>query len=301
MLGRLTKLCGALIFFAGSTQFCLADDHKAIVPDLIQASVLNLPDEATLIRLEADSEAKLELSTEQAITFQRSGNHLTAMLITDENTEPTILIDREAVTTSERAIEIRLTDANFDGIRDLLVETSIGYGGVNVFFDLLLGTESGFESVPVQTDLSNPEIDPVLKQIRTSTRSGPTWYLGVYEIEEERPFLHMTTTAAGDGIEYVRFMTSDGALEREMITDALADDPTDWKPIRLTLPKGALFPLRKDANTASEATDALPEDSDVLLLRLSEDKYFTLVEHAKTGVSGWLKTEWLPMPEGLRF
>lgn len=301
MFGRLTSLCGAIIVSAGVSELCFADDKSVAPQNLDLASVLELPNDETMIRLRSGSQAKLKMPDNKTLAIRRSEGRLLVEL--QQKNEPTTitLVDQEAVTTSDRSTEVRLVDANFDGLRDLLVETGIGYGGVNVFFELLLGTETGFEVSLVHSDLSNPEIDPTLKQIRTSMRSGPNWHLGVYEIEDARPYLHMTTTAAGDGLEYVRFLTSDGSLAREMITDALQDDPEDWKPISLKLPQDALFPLRSEPDTASATTDALPEESTVLLRRLSKNKDFILVEHAKSGVNGWLKTEWLPMPEGLQF
>lgn len=300
MFGRLTSLCGAIIFFAGMSGICFAEDQSVAPKTLDLASVLELPNDETMIRLGSSSHARLSLPDNKTLTIRRSEGRL--LLELQQAGEPTAtLVDQEAVTTSDRSLEVRLVDANFDGLRDLLVETGIGYGGVNVFFNLLLGTETGFEASLAQSDLSNPEIDPALKQIRTSKRSGPSWHLEVYEITDTRPYLHMTTTAAGDGVEYVRFLKHDGTLDREMITDALADDPEDWKPISLKLPDDALFPLRSEPDTASTTKDALPESSTVLLRRLSEDKHFILVEHARSGINGWLKTEWLPMPEGLQF
>lgn len=301
MFGRLTGLCGAIVISAGVSEICFADD-KSLVPHILdRASILELPNDETMIRLGAESEAKLQMPDDRILVMRRSEERLVVELQQNDEPATTTLVNQVSVTTTNRSTELRLVDANFDGLRDLLVETGIGYGGVNVFFKLLLGTQTGFEPSLAQSDLSNPEIDPTLKQIRTSTRSGPNWHLGVYEVEDQRPYLHMTTTAAGDGVEYVRFLETDGSLAREMITDALADNPEDWKPISLKLPKDALFPLRSEPDTASATADALPEDSTILLRRLSENKDFIFVEHAKSGVTGWLKTEWLPMPEGLQF
>lgn len=301
MFGRLTCLLGTLIVLAGATEVCFADDKPVKLSMLQTASVLELPNDETMIRLGERSEAILTMSAQQTLIIRRTEGRLIAELAQNGEPETTVLINQKAVTSSDRSTEVRLVDANFDGVRDLMVETGIGYGGVNVFFKLLLGTETGFDVTSAQSNLSNPEIDPVLRQIRTSMRSGPSWHLSVYEVEDERPYLHMTATAAGEGVEYVRFLNSDGTIDREMITDALADDPDDWKPISLKLPKDALFPLRSEPDSASSTSDALPENSTVLLRKLSKDKDFTLVEHSKTGVLGWLKTEWLPMPEGLQF
>ncbi|MEP0522072.1 MAG: hypothetical protein ABJO09_17445 [Hyphomicrobiales bacterium] len=300
MFERLTCLCGAFILSIGVSGMCFADNTSVASEHLDQASVLELPNDETMIRLGSGSQARLTLSENTALAIQRSEGRL-LLELKQLGEQDAILINQEAATASDRSIEVRLVDANFDGLRDLLVETGIGYGGVNVFFKLLLGTATGFETSWAQSDLSNPEIDPALKQIRTSMRSGPSWHLEVYEVADTRPYLHMTTTAAGDGVEYVRFLKQDGSLDREMITDALADDPNDWKPISLKLPKEALFPLRSEPDSASATKAALPESSTVLLRRLSVDKHFILVEHAKSGMDGWIKTEWLPMPEGLQF
>nr|WP_306264547.1 hypothetical protein [Pararhizobium sp. IMCC3301] len=248
-----------------------------------------------------DSRAQIALDEDMSLVLMRSGNHIEASVQVRNSPSVAPLFDLVVATLPHQTLEARLSDVNFDGIRDLLVETQVGYGGVNVFFDLYLGTPTGFEPDTAEQGLSNPEIDQGRKQISTMMRSGPTWYRDIYLISNWRPYRFMTTTAAGRGISYARFLSDDGQLQQEMITDAVQEDPRDWQPVQLILPGGAPYPLRGEPDDASATTGALPDGSTILLRRFSEDRRFALVEHANNRMTGWLKTDWLPMPDGVRF
>lgn len=301
MIAYSVRFAAVLVFALGVGQACFAND--AVVADQImrQARILDLPNGETRMHLEQDSAGQVELGPDLSLSLLRKGDRIVAFVQNQNAEHADQLFDLEVVTLSHRTVEARLADANFDGIRDLLIETHIGYGGVNVIFDLYLGTETGFEPLAAGQDLSNPEIDAEQKQITTMQRSGPAWRRGVYLITDGKPYHYMTSTAAGDGMEYVRFLTHDGKLDQEMITDALPEDPKDWEPLRIDLPEGAPFPLRGEPIDGSATSDALPDGSTIVVRRLSEDRKYTLVEHTKTHVTGWLKTEWLPMPDGVRF
>lgn len=301
MIAHSVRIATALVVAFGASQVCFAIDPVVADEVVGQARILNLPNGETRMHMEQDSAGEISLGSDLSLALTRKGNRVLAFVQNRYAVHADQLFDLEVETLPHRTVEARLTDANFDGIRDLLIETQIGYGGVNVFFDLYLGTDTGFETQTAGQDLSNPEIDPEQEQITTMQRSGPIWRRGVYLIADLRPYHYMTTTAAGDGMEYVRFLTNDGKLDQEMITDALADDPKDWKPLRIELPEGAPFPLRGEPDDGSATSGALPDGSTIVVRRLSEDRKYTLVEHTKTHVSGWLKTEWLPMPDGVRF
>lgn len=300
MITRLVSFTVALVVISGAGQICLANDPQTR-QKIGQARILELPNGEARVHLEQDSSGEVGLDPNRYLALSRRGNRVFASVHDRTTNQTDQLFDREVTTLPHRTVEARLADVNFDGTRDLLIETQIGYGGVNVFFDLYLGNEAGFESRTASRALSNPEIDPEQKQITTMQRSGPTWQRSVYLISNLRPYHFMTSTAAGDGMEYARFLTDDGKLDQEMITDALAKDPKDWKPLRIELPKGALFPLRGEPVEASASSSALPDGSTIFIRRLSDDHKFVLVEHSKGKIKGWLKTEWLPTPDGIRF
>jgi len=301
MFAYTVRSAAVLLIVAGAGQACLAAEPAASEHVIRQARILELPSGETRIHMEQDSAGEMALGADFSLSLERKGDRVVGFVQNLKADRTDQLFDLEVVTLPHRTIEARLTDVNFDGIRDLLMETQIGYGGVNVFFDLYLGTDTGFEPQTAGRDLSNPEIDPDQKQITTMQRSGPVWRRSVYLIADGRPYHYMSTTAAGDGMEYARFLTHDGKLDQEMITDALPEDPKDWEPLRIDLPEGAPFPLRGEPADDSVTSDALPDGSTIVVRRLSEDRKYALVEHTKSHVTGWLKTEWLPMPEGIRF
>lgn len=301
MIAYSVRFAAALIVAFGASQVCFANDPVAAGEVIRQARILDLPNGESRMHMETNSAGIIALGPDLSLALTRKGDRVIASVRNRNMVHADQLFDLDVKTLPHRTVEARLLDANFDGVRDLLIETQIGYGGVNVFFDLYLGTETGFEPLAAGRDLSNPEVDLEQKQISTMQRSGPTWYRSVYLISDNRPYHFMTTTAAGDGIEYVRFLTNDGKLDQEMVTDALAEDPRDWKPLRIELPEGAPFPLRGEPDDASATSGALPDGSTIFVRRLSEDHRFVLVEHSKGEIKGWLKTEWLPKPDSARF
>lgn len=305
MFAHLIRITTALAFAATAGFSAFADDTDP--PDnpfesaIGAAAILELPTGETRIHLGPNARAEIALNETTSLILMRNGSHIVGTVQPQNSPPAAPLFDLAAATLPQQTLEARLTDVNFDGIRDLLVETQVGYGGVNVFFDLYLGTRTGFETDIAERGLSNPEIDQDRKQITTLMRSGPTWYRDVYLISNLRPYRFMTTTAAGRGIAYARFLSDDGELQREMITNAVQEDPRDWQPLQLNLPRGAPYPLRGEPDDASATSGALPDGSTILLRRLSDDRRFALVEHSKTRITGWLRTDWLPMPDGVQF
>mgnify|MGYP003647582959 FL=1 len=305
MFAPLIIIVATLAFVPASSQPAFADDmdlsDNPFENAIGAAAILELPSGETRIHLGPDSRAQVALDEDTYLVLLRSGKHIEAIVQARNSPPAAPLFDLVVTTLPHQTLEARLSDVNFDGIRDLLVETQVGYGGVNVFFDLYLGTQSGFETDIAEQGLSNPEIDQDRKQITTMMRSGPSWYRDIYLISNRRPYRFMTTTAAGRGISYARFLSDDGQLQREMITDAVQEDPRDWQPLQLILPGGAPYPLRGEPDDASATSGALPDGSTILLRRFSEDRRFALVEHSKNRMTGWLKTDWLPLPDGMRF
>lgn len=295
------RFAAALLIASGAAQVCVANEPAAAAALDGQARILELPNGETRVHMERDSAGEMAIGEKLSLTLERTEDRVVAFVTNADTDQTDQLFDLQVSTLPHRTLEARIADVNFDGIRDLLIETQIGYGGVNVFFNLYLGTETGFESQAAARDLSNPEIDTEQRQITTMQRSGPLWRRSIYLVSKGRPFHYMSATAAGNGMEYVQFLTHDGKLDQEMITDALPENPEDWEPLRIDLPEGAPFPLRGEPADGSTTSDALPDGSTIMVRRLSDDRKFALVEHTKTHVTGWLKTEWLPMPDGVRF
>lgn len=264
------------------------------------ALILTLPNGELRLTLGSHQQARLPLDDGGHLVMHRDGDD---MIITLAQADMTRLLYRGmAAFPPNDAAQIRFADMNFDGRRDLLIQTSTGYAGVNVLFSVFLSDEDGFVNAGPDfdmVDLSNPEIDTDLREVRASLRDGPNWYHSVYKVKHGAIFLDHTMSQAGDDMHYVRFYEPDGSTGREMITQALTDDPRSWEAIRVRLPDGALLPLRTSPDADSPVNEPFPADSQVLLKRLGSGGAYLLLEHAETEEQGWIKTEWLPLPDGL--
>jgi hypothetical protein len=85
--------------------------------------------------------------------------------------------------TDEESLLITNWDINFDGYLDVGLLTSVGYGGVNRFYDFYtfnsntyrLEKMKEFESETIPGSLVNPSLDVEKQIITTEGKSGPQW------------------------------------------------------------------------------------------------------------------------------
>jgi hypothetical protein len=87
--------------------------------------------------------------------------------------------------------EVIVEDFDFDGVKDLGIPTSSGYGGVNIYYNLFrLDQKSGtFVPFAEKAAVCNPEFDFFNKILVTNTRSGPCWYGSDYKFKHGQPWL----------------------------------------------------------------------------------------------------------------
>ncbi len=269
----------------------------------LQASILELDDGEIRVELWNETSVAIPVGEDRVLKVERRNGKISVWQTTAEQADsptkdlPTPLHDKEIDTFDDRAAEIRMLDANFDGKTDLLVETGIGYGGVNVFFDLYLRGIEELDGSKLIKGLVNPEFDAELKQIHSSSRSGPQWSYSVYEMEKNAPYRRSVTTNVGDGVEYSKILLPSGELERELITYALTDDPNEWQPISIKLPDETVTMLHsgptKDSSTISLQGGSL------FLRRMSSDREYIFVEHIPSLQTGWIKRIELPQTKNL--
>ena len=88
--------------------------------------------------------------------------------------------------------EVVVEDFDFDGVKDIGVPSSVGYGGVNIYYTVFrLQAKSGkFVPLPETTPICNPEFDQVNHILITNSRSGPCWYGSDYKFLQGRPWLY---------------------------------------------------------------------------------------------------------------
>ena len=83
--------------------------------------------------------------------------------------------------------EVLVEDFDFDGCKDIAVPTGIGYGGVNVYYQVYRLRQQAFQPVPWDWALCNPEFLPKERTILTNSRSGPFWYGTDYRMHKGKP------------------------------------------------------------------------------------------------------------------
>lgn len=90
---------------------------------------------------------------------------------------------------------VLVQDFDFDGRKDIAVPTGIGYGGVNVFYDVYRyqAKANRWVAIPARGDefsVCNPELLSKQKVLLTNSRSGPFWYGRDYKFRQGTPWLY---------------------------------------------------------------------------------------------------------------
>ena len=87
--------------------------------------------------------------------------------------------------------DLILEDFDFDGIKDIGIPTGVGYGGVNIFYNVYrLDRKAGkFVAFAAKASICNPEFDATNKILITNSRSGPCWYGSDYKFDRGEPWL----------------------------------------------------------------------------------------------------------------
>lgn len=87
--------------------------------------------------------------------------------------------------------ELIVEDFDFDGIKDIGIPTGVGYGGVNIFYNVyrLDSNKNKFVVFAEKASICNPEFDSSNKILITNSRSGPCWYGSDYKFDRGNPWL----------------------------------------------------------------------------------------------------------------
>jgi hypothetical protein len=77
----------------------------------------------------------------------------------------------------------RVDDINFDGLEDIAVVNSLGYGGVNVYYSVYFAHRNTYSAEP-DLYLSNYVLHPKQKVVESEYKSGPRHYTELYKVTE---------------------------------------------------------------------------------------------------------------------
>lgn len=144
---------------------------------------------------------------------------------------------------------VLVDDFNFDGYKDIAVQQSEGYMGVNVFYDVFLYQprkwtfKLGFHD-------SNIEADPTNQMINSGQRSGPRWYSNVYKVINGRPYIRQARSAmVGDGLDKVVFKNPKGKTLKTLILDTNIEDNPERPAVRTINAKRAYLHNKPNDNS----------------------------------------------------
>ena len=144
-----------------------------------------------------------------------------------------------------------VSDFNFDGWTDIAVPNSIGYGGVNYFYDLYTFQTSKSKFVPLEfpgeAGLCNPVIGRATRTLETSCKSGPRYYYTDYRFARDKPYVHrsaeMVVLNAFDSDQYLVYAVTTFNSSGKSLRSSISDDPhSEVAPLRyLPVPKAMLY------------------------------------------------------------
>lgn len=142
--------------------------------------------------------------------------------------------------------EVVVEDFDFDGHKDIGVPTGIGYGGVNVFYEVYR-LEGKFRAFPGEWAVCNPEFSPGDRTLITNSRSGPFWYGVDYRFAKGRPWvwrrrLPVTLDELAAEADLITLFETYDARGR-VVSARLSGAAEKWVPISVRLSKPVvIFP-----------------------------------------------------------
>ena len=165
-------------------------------------------------------------------------------VIVRDGLEETDVLNKEVV--------VSIADMNFDGYKDIAVDTGYGYGGVNIisevyFWDAQTG---GFQSKSLE--VSNFDLDEKAGILSSAMRSGPQWYRTEYKFSNGVPWRYHEVIGPGI-VEVHKFYNMAGKMIKKIVADPNreGDQPV---PAVFTVPVDKVyFYTRPDENSKTRA------------------------------------------------
>jgi len=139
---------------------------------------------------------------------------------------------------------VLVQDFDFDGRKDIAVPTGIGYGGVNVFYDVYRYQVKANRWVAIPTRgeefaVCNPELLPKQKVLLTNSRSGPFWYGRDYKFRQGIPWLYrqrdpiLLESLAKDSDLATHFEVFQE--QGKLVRSCLSSSPSEIRPLEVVL------------------------------------------------------------------
>lgn len=180
-------------------------------------------------------QVELDATTSVRLTFQGS-----------ESLQLNYAGKTQVLPVEEAGGEVMVEDFDFDGRKDIAIPSGIGYGGVNVFYQVYRLRES-FQPFPEEHAICNPEFSAADRTLITNSRSGPLWYGVDYRFHQGQPWVWrrrlpvLLDAISADCDLLTLFEVYD--RQGKVVSARLSQDPAIPKPVTLKLSQSvALFP-----------------------------------------------------------
>ncbi len=188
---------------------------------------------------------------------------------------------------------VRIGDLNFDGYNDIAIDTSIGYGGVNVFSRIFFWQPSNGQPNKGQfsegLDISNFGLDTATKELTSDYKSGPFHYRDSYRFDAQGPYKYKEIVSPGP-VEIVSFFNREGKRIKRILADTTRENLNDYTPAVLSIVEKT-FLYSKPVEDAKTKAYLIKGDK-VEMLDVSEYPYrwYKIRYKGKKTLVRWIKT-----------
>lgn len=185
----------------------------------------------------------------------------------------------------ENSLQILIDDFNFDGFNDIAVATSVGYMGVNVFYDLYLYRDSKMAFEKSLTEVCNVEVDLGKQLLKSGMKSGPHYIVRLYRVSSGNLYLDEETEDKMGGVYRSTRYSSDG----KSLGSSIKDEQGNPASVAILSDRAKLYDKPDDASVTKMY---LIKGDKVLLLDSALDGSWFLIQfNGKTVIRKWLKAD----------
>ena len=199
---------------------------------------------------------------------------------------------QEGIEGLNNEILVQIDDFNFDGLQDIAVLGSYGYGGVNLFSNVYIYDSKTNLFRHLLTE-SNIRADDQERVLHTDQRSGPRTYTATYHFIQEQLYLLRETVSLGSDLQKNTIYDSAGQVEKIIITD-LTQDLNRLLPAKRKIFARRAY-LYSQPNEAAKTRAYVIHGDEVELLDSSGswDEWLFIRYRGKSVLERWIKAETL--------
>lgn len=216
------------------------------------AATLNIP-------ADTPSQKEITLSPQLKATLSYNNGQFNISVPSVPPQVVTSIVPSEAWNNSTQVI---VDDFNFDGINDLAIAKSVGYGGVNVFYDLYLFDNASKNFIPSLTEAANPEIRKDLREVRIGYKSGQEYATNIYRSLDGKLILIINTnTMVGSGLLKIFLHDTTGKVIKQYVASSVEEISEKLPPLQLKIKSPKAYFYEKPSAEAKTASYVIAGDT----------------------------------------